>query len=279
MSEEKEGALGAEETNAPPVVADYTDSMDREEAHEQAREVAPEPRPKKGKAKDDDDKRFVGLLNETLSEREKRQRAEAERDQYRIAWEQHQRKLAAEQDRDPAPDMFKDPNAYNAWVERQLDKRAKAIASEHVTPLKGQLADYALRVSEMTAEKALGEKRWNALNDWIEGQSPQFKQWAMSQPDPYAAAYQHYRQASTFDRLGNDDLDTFLEKQKAEWMKANAPAPGQAFDEPAAPPLQTRAMPASFAAKSSTGGDRTSPAAGPTPLGQILKDKPNKRQR
>lgn len=280
MSEEKEGALGAEEPR-DPIVADYTDSQDREEEHEQARErTTPEPKLKKAKPREDDDARFRGILNETLSERDKRQKVEAELGQYKKAWEDHQRKLASEQNNDPAPDMFKDPAKYNAWVERQLDRRAKAIAAEHVTPLKGQLADYTLRVSEMTAEKALGEKRWNQLNDWIETQSPQFKQWAMSQPDPYAAAYQHYRQASTFERLGSDDLDTYLEKQKAEWLKANAPQE-QTFDDPSPEPNapQTRAMPASFAAKPSA-SERTSPAqAGPKPLGQILKDKPTRQEK
>lgn len=283
MSEKEEKQDGALEP-VQPIVADYTDSHDREEAHEQQREQQPEPKPKKVKAKDEDDARFKGILNETLNEREKRQKAEAERDQYKNAWEQHQRKLQAEQENDPAPDMFKDPKGYNAWVERQLDRRAKAIAAQHVTPLKDQLSDYSLRVSEMAAEKALGTDRWNALNDWIERQPPQFKAWAMQQPDPYAAAYQHYRQVTTFERLGQDDLDTYDKKQREKW-EAEYKAKQQAqptFDEPDDEPAtpQTR-MPASFASKPST-SERTSPQAGPKPLGQILKDKPtrqDKRQR
>ena len=292
MSEkEEQGAPeGAAEEERAPIVADYTDSLDREEAHEEARErPEPKPRKEKGKAKDEDDARFRGILNETLAEREKRQKLEAELGQYKAWAAEQQRKIAAEADRDPAPDMFKDPKAYNAWVERQLDKRAKAIASQHVTPLKDQLSDYALRVSEMQAEKALGPERWNKLNDWIEKQDPRFKQWAMSQADPYAAAYQHYRQATTFERLGSDDIDTYeqklREKLEAEY-KAKLAAAQQTFDESDdeqddAPPAKTP-MPSSFAGRRSAGERSSSAPVGPKPLGEILKNKPtrqDKRQR
>ena len=66
-------------------------------------------------------------LREVLDERERRQKAEQEGAKYRQAWEDHQRKLAAEQDNDPAPDMFKDPNAYNTWVDRQMNRRADSF--------------------------------------------------------------------------------------------------------------------------------------------------------
>lgn len=287
MSDEKEVQDGALAEPAAPVVADYTDNLDREEAHEQAREeVKPEPKAqKKPKPRDDDDARFRGILNETLSEREKRQAAERERDQLRTALAEHQRRIQAEQERDPPPDMFKDPAAYNAWMERQLDRRAQAVAARHVSPLQERLADASLRVSEMQARAALGEKRWNGLNDWIEKQDQRFKDWAMSQPDPYAAAYSEYRRVTTFERLGSDDLETYEEKLRAQIkaeMEAERQRAVQTFDEPEAdedaPPVR-KPMPHSFAAKPSAGERTSSGAGGVKPLGQILKEKPTRQDK
>lgn len=292
MSTEQENGApeGALTEEARPVVADFTDSMDREEAHERERTAdKPEPKPKKAKEQvKTDPQTHMVPLREVLDTRDQLRAERESRERYQRAWEEHQRKLAADQDKDPAPDMFKDPNEYNKWVERQLDKRAKAIASQHVQPLQEKISDYALRVSEMEARTALGDKRWTALNDWIEKQTPQFKQWAMQQQDPYAAAYQHYRQSTTFERLGQDDLETYEEKLKARWLAEQQAAAAQSAslnepddddDDPA--PAQKKPLPASFAAKPSAGRD-ASPGFAPTPLGAILKNKPNrqdKRQR
>lgn len=287
MSEEKEGALSGEPKE--PVVADYTDSMDREEEHQQRRESTAEKpeKPVKKDTKRQDPPRHVPL-SEHLDERDKRQHWQKEAEAKDKALRELQAKIQAEQENDPAPDMFKNPAAYNAWIERQLDRRAQAIAGKEVTPLKSQLSDYALRVSEMAAEKALGPDRWSALNDWIEKQPAQFKNWAMQQPDPYAAAYQHYRQVTTFERLGQDDLDGYekklREKIKAELLaeqQGQQPSLNEPDDDDDPAPAPQKSMPASFAAKPSA-GERASPQAGPKPLGQILKDKPNrqdKRQR
>lgn len=242
-------------------------------------EPKPEPvkEPVAKESKDDPDKRFAGVLRETLEEREKRQKAERERDQYKSAWEQHQRKLQAEEANDPAPDMFKDPDGYNAWVERQLDKRAQAIASKHVEPLQQKVSDYALRLSAMQTKASIGDERWAKLNDWISKLDPKDQQWLQTQPDPYGAAYAEYRRVTTFERLGSDDLDTYeqklREKIKAELMAQSAPVADDFDDEEPSFAPKPAPTPRSFAGQRSAGGTRVNEYSGPKPLSQIVAEK------
>lgn len=266
-------------------IADFTEDAGREQAHQQAREEREKPPERqKREVKAEVPPGYVPL-RETLDERERRQAAERERDQYKRAWEDHQRKLQDEQNNDPAPDMFKNPDAYNSWVERQLDRRAKAIAQQHVQPLQQELYSSRLTLSELRAKNALGE-RFAPFNEWLAKQPDDFKDWAESQADPYGAAWQQYRTRTTFERLGNDDLDAFLEKQKQAWLaEQRQPAriaeqsdEEEDFDEP----QQSRArMPRTFAAGRSAEPTTAGRAAhaGPKPLGEILKERPARSQR
>lgn len=276
MSEEVKGA----EAPAEGVVTPISEIVDKPRHTDQA--PAPDPRREKPKAeKPDEDARFRGLLNETLSEREKRQAVERERDQYKRAWEEHQRKLATEQEKDPAPDMFKDPNAYNAWIDRQLNKRAEDIARQHVQPIMSQVSDANLRLSEMQAEKNLGPERFGKLNEWIKAQGEQFGAWALSQPDPYWAAYQQYRQRTTFERLGDDDLETYEQKLRAKILAEMQGPIDAADDDIEDPPPQRQRAPQSFANSRSAAPERDTGGrfTGPRPLGELVREKDQKRKR
>lgn len=280
MIEEKDGAP---ETEAPeaPAHTPLSELVDKPRFSEPSK-VADEPRRQEPREKREKpakpDPGYVPL-REVLDERERRQKAEQDAQRYRAAWEEHQRKLAAEQDNDPAPDMFKDPNAYNAWVDRQLDRRAKSIANQHIEPLKAQLSDYAIGMSEMRAKSILGDK-FKPFEDWLKKQPDEFKDWCMQNEDPYAVAFQQYRTRTTFERLGSDDLDTFLEKQKQAWLaEQRGPVdPSDGFEDEPAP--QRQQAPRSFA-----GGRSADPAregqkwSGPKPLAQIDAEKNNRKRR
>jgi hypothetical protein len=269
-------------------IADFTEDAGREQAHQQAREERekpPERAPKPQREQQKPEQGFVPL-REVLDEREKRQRAEAEAQRYRAWIEDQQRKIAAEQDNDLPPDMFKDPNAYSAWIDRQVERKAKSIADQYVQPLQAQVSDYAIRMSEMQARARLGE-RFAALEEWVRGQSDDFKQWALSQPDPWAAAHAQYRQRTTFERLGDDDLDGYEAKLRAKWEAEQAAKQPRIADqsddeEDFDEPQQSRArMPRTFAAGRSAEPTTAGRAAhaGPKPLGEILKERPARSQR
>lgn len=284
MSEQESGApQGALVEEESPVVADFTDSFDREEAHERERTAdKPEPKQKAKKepARAGEPQRHMVPLSEVLDTREKLREARERGERFERAWNEHQKKLQSEADNDPAPDMFKDPAGYNSWVERQLDRKAKAIAAQHVGPLQERISDYSLRVSEMQARSALGDQRWGALNTWLNTQPQQFKEWCLKQSDPYGSAYQHYRQATTFERLGNDDIDTYEQKLREKILAeiaAERAAPVAAPHEPE-PSAQKQALPATFATKPSAGGG-ASPGSAPKSLGEILKDKPTRQDK
>lgn len=237
---------------------------------------APTPQPR-----NDERPKYVSL-DEHLDLREKKRRAEEERDRYRKAWDEHQRKLAEEQDNDPAPDMFRDPDGYNAWLDRQLNRRAEKIARQHVEPIVQQVSTQTLRLSELTAERALGPERWKALNDWIPKQGQQFMDWCMSQPDPYHAAWEQYRTRTTFERLGNDDIESYEKKLREKIMaelKGPVDDPDNDIDEPPARTPPNNA-PRSFAAsRSAQPRDQEGRWAGPKPLSEIDREKHQRKKR
>lgn len=251
------------------------------------RQAAPVERPeRKAKAeKPDDDARFRGLLNETLSEREKRQAIERERDQYKRAWEEHQRKLAADQERDPAPDMFRDPQAYNAWVERQVSKRAEAIANQRVSPLQSRLSQQTQMLSAMSVKGRIGDEKWGKLNEWIAQQPPQFHDWCLDQDDPYGTALEQYRQRTTFERLGDKDIDTLIEEEVAKRLAAKAgpiDPPEDDLDEDERDyDAPRRPAPKSFAGARSADPTRDTQGrfTGPRPLGELVAERQNQKRK
>lgn len=291
--EEKDGALAPAEPQHTPL-SEIVDKPRLADPPSKAVTDEPraEPKPKREKVeKPDDEARFRGLLNETLGEREKRQAAERERDQYKQAWAEHQRKLAADQEHDPAPDQFRDPKAYNAWVERQMDKRAESYAQRHIAPLQEQVRDAHFNLSMMRAKEHLGVEKFGKMEEWIQAQwkdprGAQVMQWCLDQPDPYHAAYQQYRQRTTFERLGNDDLDTYEQKLRDKILaELKGPIdPSNGIDEDDADfdtPKPRQAAPRSFASSRSSDPSRDQGGrfAGPRPLGELVKEKDQRRKR
>ena len=270
MSEETKDE-GAPEAPSMETLVDKPKLTDTARIADPPREAKPPREPKAPKPEPG----YVPL-REVLDERERRQKAEQDAQKYRAAWEQHQQKLADAENNDPAPDMFKDPNAYNAWVDRQLDRRAKGIAKQHIEPLQQRLSDYAVGMSEMRAKSVLGDK-FKPFEEWLIKQPNEFKDQCMASDDPYAVAYQQYRTRTTFERLGNDDLDSYEAKLKAKWL-AEMQGPADPDDDIVDPPQQKPA-PRSFA-----GGRSNEPKGpgqqwtGPQPLGAILAEKSHRKR-
>lgn len=276
-------------------IADFTEDAGREQAHQQAREEREKPpeRQQKRAPQQDEDTRFRGLLNETLSEREKRQAAERRAEQLERIIQEHNASLRTAEEQEDAPDMFKDPVAYNNWVKRQIQQQAKALAESELAPLRSQVSQSQIDMSAMRTQSKLGTEKWNKLNEWItrqQAENPrfaQFERYALNSGDPYGVTWQEYRRQMALERLGEeDDLDTFLEKQKQTWLaEQRQPAriaeqsdEEEDFDEP----QQSRArMPRTFAAGRSAEPTTAGRAAhaGPKPLGEILRDRPARSQR
>ena len=302
MTDEVEEGQGAapslqEIIDKKPVIADFTEDAGREQAHQQAREARekPERQPQQKRApQQDEDTRFRGLLNETLSEREKRQAAERRADQLERIIQEHNASLRTAEEQEDAPDMFKDPAAYNGWVKRQIQQQAKALAESELAPLRSQVSQSQIDMSAMRAQSKLGTEKWNKLNEWIERQQAenprfaQFERYALSSGDPYGVTWQEYRRQMALERLGeDDDLDTYESKLRAKWEAERnaqrAPVADMSdeeedFDEP--PPRrvpQPRQFAAGRSAEPTTAGRAAH--AGPKPLGEILKDRPARSQR
>ncbi len=284
--EEKDGALAP----AEPVHTPLSEIVDKPRISEPpARAIVDEPRPEPRQRKPEKPAIPEGYvpLREVLDERDRRKQSEDEAKRYRTWIEDQQRKLAIEQDRDPAPDMFRDPNAYNQWVERQVQKRAESIAKQQMQPFVTRTEAMQLRLSEMTAKEHLGPDKWAKMNAWIEKQPEQFKQWAMAQPDPYWAAHEQWLERTTRERLGNDDLDTYEQKLREKILaEMRGPAdPNDGLDEDDADfdaPKPKPAAPKSFASSRSADPTRDPGGrfTGPKPLGAILAEKsPNRRKR
>ncbi len=280
--EEKDGALAP----AEPVHTPLSEIVDKPRISEpSAKAITDEPRPEPRQKREKPDKPAIPEgyvpLREVLDTRDRAKKAEEEAARYRAWIEDQQRKLAVEQEKDPAPDMFKDPNAYNAWIDRQLNKRAEDIARQHVQPIMSQVSDANLRLSEMQAEKNLGPERFGKLNEWIKAQGEQFGAWALSQPDPYWAAYQQYRQRTTFERLGDDDLETYEQKLRAKILAEMQGPIDAADDDLDDPPPQRQRAPQSFANSRSAAPDRDTGGrfTGPRPLGELVREKDQKRKR
>lgn len=279
---EEDKSSGALETQTP--LSEIVDKPKLTDAAPAVVQDKPEPQPKPERKQKSAVPEGYVPLSEVLDTRDKYKAAAEERDRYKRAWDEHQRKLAADQDKDPPPDMFKDPQGYGAWVERQIGKQAEAIAKKQVEPIMAQVSESQLRLSEMTAERHLGEARFKALNEWITKQGPQFNDWCTSQPDPYWAAWQEYRKRTTFERLGNDDLETYVENEVKRRMALNTqPAqpnfeeddPDLDADRPATP------APRSFAGSRSSDPtrDQAGRFTGPRPLGELVREKDQRKRR
>lgn len=143
--------------------------------------------------------------------------------------ERQERELQAQ-----APDIFADPVAYRDWMREQ----ARADAQRQIEPLMQQLREINLRNSELNARVSLGPDRWNALNDWIRKQPREWHKDIAQEWDPYAAAWEDYTRASTFERLGDKSLDEFVEAEVARRLQERGAAAAPIAPEQPAPRRQ-----------------------------------------
>jgi hypothetical protein len=288
--EEKDGAVAP----AEPVHTPLSEIVDKPRISEPpAKAITDEPRPEPRQRKSEKPAIPEGYvpLREVLDERDRRKQFEEKAQRYEQAWNEHQRRLAAEQDKDPAPDMFRDPNAYNQWVERQVAKRGERLLEERLTPLQQQLRDTTFELSMERTQRDLGPEKFGQLEQWITQQwndqnGARVMQWCLNQPDPYRAVYAQYHQRTTLERLGQDDLDTYEKKLREKILaelRGPIDAPDSDIEEDDAD-FDSRKPPApkSFASSRSADPARDPGGrfTGPKPLGAILAEKsPNRRKR
>lgn len=189
-----------------------------------------------------------------LDERDRRKAVEAEAAQLR-AWradEERKRREAVEQ----APNMLDDPDGYHLWREERAEKRLQKVTSQ----FEQTLVQTNLRWSETIARRHLGPEKFNELNQWIATRwDAQTHEHAKRQPDPYGWAQEQFereqralRVRTLEERLGDKDLDAFLEEQKHKWLAENAPqSPSPIQDNPPHPATaQPRAPDGKFASPS-----------------------------
>lgn len=250
------------------------------------RQAAPVERPeRKPKAHKERTVPLAEHIDQRISLQEKLRTEKERADRLEATWAEHQRKLAADQERDPAPDMFRDPQAYNAWVERQVIKRAEAIANQRVSPLQQRLSYQTQVLSATTVKGRIGEEKWAKLNEWIAQQPPQFHNWCLDQEDPYGSALEQYRQRTTFERLGDKDIDTLIEEEVAKRLAAKAgpidpPEDDLDEDERDYDAPRQRA-PKSFAGARSADPTRDTSGrfTGPRPLGELVAERQNTKRK
>ena len=135
------------------------------------------------------------------------------------AWKEEQDRLARERAQQ-RPDLFKDPDGYDAWNERRLNETVAQVDQRWSE----RFIDMNVSVSERLWRRELGEK-WGSLNEWINQQDPRWVAQMRQTDDPYGNAWevfdrQQKAQAvqSVAERLGGKSLDEYIEEQLAQRM-------------------------------------------------------------
>ena len=134
-----------------------------------------------------EDARFQAMLAKSLDERDKRQKAEADLQQLR------QQMQAQQQQAEPqkAPDMFEDPEGYQAYLDKRMDDR---------------LLMQRIEMSESLVRNQVGEEEFNSAMD-------AFEKSALSDPSlvvgmrnaavPAQFAYEHGQKALLMQKIGD----------------------------------------------------------------------------
>ncbi len=169
-------------------------------------------------------------LGALLDTRDKLKAAEARAQQL----EQEQAQARAQQQQ-PTPDMFEDPEAFQAAIANQI----------HQTSLNTRLD-----LSEDFARSRYDDATVDAARDWALAQAkanPVFGQQLLTNRNPYDFAVREHKRVSALEKLGSDpgEVDQFLAWKAAQAEPAAAPA---------APPTQTSLPPRSLASAPSAGG-------------------------
>lgn len=165
---------------------------------------------------------FVALMDE----REKRQAAQREAEEYRKKIADYEKRLADYQTPKEKPDFFENP---------------EAVVQQHVTAVK-------LQQSKFLAEKEYGADVVAEAYAYFD-QHPQESQALLNHPSPFHAAVEHYKRQKAISDMGPDPeawINAQVEARLAERL-AQTPTP--------------KAPPPSMARAPSTGGERISPGS------------------
>lgn len=175
-------------------------------------------------------------LGALLDTRDKAQAAEARAKQL----EQELAQFRAQQEPQTVPDMFEDPEGYQAAVSQQIARAA---------------LDARLNSSEDVARSQFDDATVDAARDWALAQAqanPAFGQQLLSQRSPYIYAVREHQRVTALEKLGNDtaEIDHFL-----AWKAAQAATTAPQGE----PPPQTSLPPKSIASAPSAGSILTEP--------------------
>lgn len=188
-------------------------------------------------------------------ERNRRQAAEQERDNFRAELDalkqQFQQLQQPREPQAPPPSIWEDEQGWRDNFGAQVVQQASFNA--------------ALNLSEMLTRKEnaadFDEMKARFLS--IAEQNPAVVQQALSDPDPWGKAYRIAKNAATMESLGATDLETLKAKMREEVM-----AELQQGQSPV--PQAQVTLPPSLTGERNV-GSRSGPAwAGPTPLKQML---------
>lgn len=166
------------------------------EQPEAEKPAEPEPAPKQ------EDHRVP--LSEHLSEREKRQKAEAEARRFREQLEAFQK----EKEQKPPPDMYEDPAGYQQYQQQSIQDTIRATElkfSERFARLK--YGDDVYQAAEAAANEVMASGAHDPMLAAVARSS-----------DPGSALVEWHKRNQTMERLGSTDLDTFLEQQKEQLL-------------------------------------------------------------
>jgi hypothetical protein len=132
----------------------------------------------------------------------------------------------------PAPDMFEDPDAYQAWQQQQI-------------------VNATLNLSEEITREKYGDELVDAAKTWATEQfqtRPGFAQEVLSQRNPYGYAVKQYQKQQSLSQLGDDptEIQAYL-----AWKQAQQAQPVAASAAATPPPQRP---PQSIASAPSAGG-------------------------
>lgn len=197
-------------------------------------------------------------LNMALDERDKRQAAERRAQEAEARWQAEERRR--EELRAQAPNVLEDPEGYHAWVQDRFGELNKGFESR----LERAVITERLANSEEKWRDKLGDEKFEAFHAWTATQHPQWVAQAERQRDPFGFAYKEFdkiqkaqRAEQILGKLGDKDLDAFLEEQKQAWIAENAPP----ADVPPLTPERARAPDGKFTASPS---QQQRPASAPS---------------
>lgn len=227
------GADSAAPVPEPEVAEEAAPEPETQEAAPDAEAEQPKGEDKPKGYRDPTSGRFVPLT-ELQSEREKRQQAQKEREEEArlrtqaeenarhvlARLEEMQRRIAAQQQPpQPAPDVFADPEGWQAHLQQQFNQR---------------LLDERANFSEMRARDKFGDEAVDKALQAALAQNlgPQF----LAQRDPYGSLIQWHKRVTALQKIGPDpeayekQLEEKIRAKVLEELKAPAAArPQQRF--------------------------------------------------